>query len=345
MSKKINVNVIGAGVIGLTTALILQRNGYQVEILSEHWPGDLDINYSSPWAAATWRASLYIKDERVQEYERISWNEFWTLSENPETGLMRVHIYDFMDKKPDFGSDIWFKDFVPEFRVIPLEELPSGVEYGVSYITVSLNVQKYLQWLLDQFIASGGKRKKIHLSHINESFFADNEIDVVVNCTGVNARTFSGVMDKTVFPSRGQTISVWAPHIKNNQDSFTFVVPRKGGEVILGGTMEMNDFSENPDPKTAEEIIQRCVKLCPELTLDKNLQIIRHNVGRRPYRTNGIRIEVEIIKNSTNKDVIICHNYGHHSYGYSSSWGSCLEAFKLIEENIQRNIKVDQICD
>ncbi|CAG8562602.1 3638_t:CDS:2, partial [Racocetra fulgida] len=54
------------------------------EILAEHWPGDLDINYSSPWAVA-----------------------------NPETGLMRVQIRDYMDKKPD-SSDIWFKDFVPE---------------------------------------------------------------------------------------------------------------------------------------------------------------------------------------------------------------------------------------
>ncbi|CAG8819956.1 14376_t:CDS:1, partial [Racocetra persica] len=68
--------------------------------------------------------------------------------------------------------------------------------------------------LLDQFVTSGGKRKKVHLSHINELFFADNEIDMVVNCTEVNARAFSGVMDNTVFSSRGQTISVWAPHIK-----------------------------------------------------------------------------------------------------------------------------------
>ncbi|CAG8699258.1 18183_t:CDS:2, partial [Gigaspora rosea] len=262
MSQKIKVNVIDAGVIGLTTALVLQRNGYQVRILSEHWPGDLDINYSSPWAAAAWRANLHIDDER--------------------------------------------------FRVIPPKELPSGVEYGVSYTTVSLNVQKYLQWLLDQFTTNGGIRKK----------------------------TFGGVMDTTVFPSRGQTVSVWAPHIKTvhiltNRDSFTFVVPRESGEVILGGTMDMNDYSENPDPKTAEDIIQRCVKLCPELTLGKesqDLQIIRHNVGRRPYRKNGIRLEVEIRKNAKNKDVIVCHNYGHNSYGYSSSWGSCLEAFKLIEK-------------
>ncbi|RIB25778.1 hypothetical protein C2G38_2165123 [Gigaspora rosea] len=273
MSQKIKVNVIDAGVIGLTTALVLQRNGYQVRILSEHWPGDLDINYSSPWAAAAWRANLHIDDER--------------------------------------------------FRVIPPKELPSGVEYGVSYTTV-------------------------YLSHINESFFDDDDINVVINCTGVNARTFGGVMDTTVFPSRGQTVSVWAPHIKTvhiltNRDSFTFVVPRESGEVILGGTMDMNDYSENPDPKTAEDIIQRCVKLCPELTLGKesqDLQIIRHNVGRRPYRKNGIRLEVEIRKNAKNKDVIVCHNYGHNSYGYSSSWGSCLEAFKLIEKSIQRNVKL-----
>ncbi|CAG8841137.1 12609_t:CDS:2, partial [Racocetra persica] len=95
--------------------------------------------------------------------------------------------------------------------------------------------------------------------------------DVVMNCTGVSARTFGGVMDNTVSLS--------------HHDSFIFVVPRESGEVILGGTMEMNDYSENPDPETAKNIIQRCVILCPELTLDKNLQIIRHNVGRRPYRT------------------------------------------------------------
>ncbi|CAG8559420.1 6706_t:CDS:2 [Racocetra persica] len=144
-----------------TTTLVLQRNGYQVRILSEYWPSDLNINYSSPWAAAAWRANLHIDDKRVHE-----------------TGLMRVQIYNFMNKKPELKGDIWFRDFVPEFRVIPPKELPSGVEYRVSYTTV-------------------------YLSHINESFFDDDDINVVINCIGVNAKTFGGVMDTPVFPSHG----------------------------------------------------------------------------------------------------------------------------------------------
>ncbi|CAG8520658.1 7540_t:CDS:2 [Racocetra fulgida] len=230
MSQKIKVNVIGAGVIGLTTALVLQRNGYQVRILSEHWPGDLDINYSSPWAAAAWRANLHIDDERVHE-----------------TGLMRVQIYDFMDKKPELKGDIWFRDFVPEFRVIPPKELPSGVEYGVSYTTVSLNVQKYLQWLLDQFTTNGGIRKKVYLSHINESFFDDDDINVVINCTGVNARTFGGVMDTTVFPSRGQTVSVWAPHIKTVHILTNSVIEGEAVDILYNCSKLYSDNLETVD--------------------------------------------------------------------------------------------------
>ena len=65
MPEKTRVNVIGAGVVGLTTGLVLQRNGYQVKIIAEHWPGDLDINYTSPWAGAHCRP-----DPRLDRRER-----------------------------------------------------------------------------------------------------------------------------------------------------------------------------------------------------------------------------------------------------------------------------------
>lgn len=35
---------------GLTTALVLARKGYNVTMVAEHYPGDLSINYTSPWA-------------------------------------------------------------------------------------------------------------------------------------------------------------------------------------------------------------------------------------------------------------------------------------------------------
>lgn len=41
-----------AGVSGLTTALLLARNGYNVSVVAKHMPGDYDIEYCSPWAGA-----------------------------------------------------------------------------------------------------------------------------------------------------------------------------------------------------------------------------------------------------------------------------------------------------
>lgn len=45
------IMVLGAGVIGLTTALVLKRKGYShVTIIAKHIPGDMSIEYTSPYA-------------------------------------------------------------------------------------------------------------------------------------------------------------------------------------------------------------------------------------------------------------------------------------------------------
>jgi D-amino-acid oxidase len=44
-----------AGVIGLTTALVLAKDaGFQVTILAQHLPGDKHPTYASPWAGANY---------------------------------------------------------------------------------------------------------------------------------------------------------------------------------------------------------------------------------------------------------------------------------------------------
>jgi hypothetical protein len=43
-----------AGVIGLTSALLLSRRGYSVTVAAKHMPGDYDIEYASPWAGANY---------------------------------------------------------------------------------------------------------------------------------------------------------------------------------------------------------------------------------------------------------------------------------------------------
>jgi D-amino-acid oxidase len=45
-----NITVVGAGVQGLTVGLLLQKQGYEVTIIAKYLPGDLSIEYTSPWA-------------------------------------------------------------------------------------------------------------------------------------------------------------------------------------------------------------------------------------------------------------------------------------------------------
>lgn len=44
------VNILGAGVSGLSTALaLLEKRNYSVKIYATHLPSDLNIDYTSPW--------------------------------------------------------------------------------------------------------------------------------------------------------------------------------------------------------------------------------------------------------------------------------------------------------
>lgn len=55
-------------------------------------------------------------------------------------------------------------------------------------------------------------------------------------------------------------------------------------------------------------------------------QIIGYNVGLRPYRTSGIRIEKQRINSKT-----VIHNYGYGGSGLTLSWGGAQEAVALLD--------------
>lgn len=71
--------------------------------------------------------------------------------------------------------------------------------------------------------------------------------------------------------------------------------------TIVFSKQKKNTYSPS-DPAvdliTARAILEQCDSLYPELTQGRgieSLKILRHNVGFRPSRKGGIRIETEVI--------------------------------------------------
>ncbi|KAK6389350.1 D-amino acid oxidase, partial [Oleoguttula sp. CCFEE 5521] len=161
-----NIVVLGAGVSGLTTALLLARKGHKVTIIAKHMPGDYDIEYASPWAGAN---SLPVAKpgSKAQQYETDTWHELEKLATNlPEAGvhLQNNHIYRrAKDADSAVGDwfkelireDAWFKDVLPNFRVLDKSELPPGIDSGTGFTSVCINTALYLPWLASQCLKLG----------------------------------------------------------------------------------------------------------------------------------------------------------------------------------------------
>jgi glycine/D-amino acid oxidase-like deaminating enzyme len=109
----------------------------------------------------------------------------------------------------------------------------------------------------------------------------------------------------------------------------TYVIARKNGNIVLGGTRENHDFYSEERLSTTERILRTAPQVCPELG---EVEIEYVGVGFRPARLGGIRCEVwPMVVHG--RSVVEAHNYGHDSYGYQTSWGTAKELFRQLEHH------------
>lgn len=96
-------------------------------------------------------------------------------------------------------------------------------------------------------------------------------------------------------------------------------------QVIVGGTRSVDDWHPRPRPETTMDILERGLKLCPELAppdiravREPTVEdLLRHKVGEgcglRPARKGGVRLEVEWKDGKqVHRDgrIPVIHNYG-----------------------------------
>lgn len=104
---------------------------------------------------------------------------------------------------------------------------------GVAYTTWSVNSPEYIKWLATRLRTLGVSITRGTVASIEEPFLnplgGEKPATIVINATGLGARSLIGVEDDDVFPIRGQVIAVWAPHFKKTKSAFImafFTSPR-----------------------------------------------------------------------------------------------------------------------
>lgn len=242
-----------------------------------------------------------------------------------------------------FSENPWWKDLMDDYRELSEDELPKGILSGCEFGSVCINTVLYLAWLVGQCRAAGVVFARGTLKHISEASALSHtsaKVDIIINSTGLMAKTLGGVMDEAMTPARGQVVVVRnvAPYMAGHsgmpgdpEDELCYMMTRaSGGGTVLGGTYQKGNWESQPDPNVANRIMQHAVDLVPELTNGRGvegLDIIRHGVGLRPYREGGVRIEKERIDG-----IWVVHNYGHAGWGYQGSYGCAERVVELVEE-------------
>jgi len=246
------VAVIGAGVMGLTTARLAQEAGFQVTIYTKALTPDTTSNIAGgqfhPFGhfvrgqvTPEWRAQYLA----ALDY---SWRRFQIMV-GEDYGIRWLPTYAERSEGPEPQL---LPTFPPANRALRPQEHPFPVANMTRYETIYVETGRFLRELTrDVQIAGGAIRVREFATPADIAALPER---LVFNCTGLGSCDLFG--DTGMHPIRGQVaILLPQPEIRY---AFTgeagYMFPRADG-ILLGGTFEHNEWDATPQPDDIARIV------------------------------------------------------------------------------------------
>lgn len=260
------VAVLGCGVIGLTTARILQNRGWQVTIYAADLPPATTSNIAgaqwSPVSVFSWNAVTSAFMDSYRSAARIA-NRAFQLMVGPEYGVRWLDNYQLKPDESVTGGELDLArragtlDLYADVESIDPSTLPfAGFKYIERFSTMLMEPNTFLPAVQRDFFVAGGRI-------VVRAFRTPNEVarlpePVVFNCTGLGARTLFN--DSALGPVRGQ-LTILEPqpdvdycYLTQVGDDPLYEFPRNDG-IVLGGTFQHDDWSTTVDLPTQARIL------------------------------------------------------------------------------------------
>jgi D-amino-acid oxidase len=245
------VAVIGAGVMGLTAARLVQEAGFPVTLYTAALPPETTSNvaggqispfghFSEDAVTPEWRAQF----AAAMAY---SWSRFQIMA-GDRYGIRWLPTYEESHRTEPTASE----SFMPDWRVLSQADHPFPVDPVVHYRTMYVETPRFLRQLTADVLTAGGKIRLRRFASPDE--LATLPETLIFNCTGIGARDLFGDME--LHPVRGQ-LAVLAPQpdvLYAAAGSWGYMFPRLDG-ILLGGTFERDVWDTTPDPAAIARIV------------------------------------------------------------------------------------------
>ena len=254
--------VIGCGVVGLSTARLLQLRGSNPVIYTKAMPPLTTSNV----AGGLWEPVTVFDHERVTpafrqqfaEASRFAFRRYQSLA-GDWYGVRWLPLYalstrgPFQTPPPDSPNhDV--EALYPEARQLDRGEHPFAVPFVYRRQTMLIEPAIYLAQLIRDFQLAGGRI-------VIQEFAAARDLtalreNLIFNCTGLGARTL--FHDAELMPVKGQLVFLLPqPEVEycTVGPSGNYMFPRHDG-ILLGGSQEQGVETTDNDPATVERILR-----------------------------------------------------------------------------------------
>jgi glycine/D-amino acid oxidase-like deaminating enzyme len=253
------IALLGGGVVGLSTARVLQERGRRVTIyaraLSPDTTSDIAGGRIYPSDACDPAVASPTFLETLWRAAHASYAAFRALP--PEQyGIRTLPTYACRESPlpPDslLRDDSPIRSLLPGLRDLRHDEHPFPYPFVRAFDSTLAEPAIYLPALRRAFERAGG-------TIVLRNFATANELTtlaepVVINCTALGAATLFD--DREIYPIRGQLTILRAQpevdYIALPPDHYMF--PRRDG-IVLGGTFEHRASSTTPDRATEDRIL------------------------------------------------------------------------------------------
>jgi D-amino-acid oxidase len=324
-----NVAIIGAGVSGLTCGVVFAECGYHAAIFAK----ETGRQTTSSVAAAVWFPYHVEPAERVIPLALETYQVLLDLARFPESGVSIIESRQFLRH-----GEIEIPEWAIPLGAQRLSSVATGLwpvqdraqrggysfKSGFSLTVPLMDTTIYLDYLAARFRNAGGEiHANVRFEKLED---VDTKFDLVINCAGIGAREL--VHDADLEPHRGQVAIV--PRIESlscavvcDDAPFMYAIPRTN-DCVFGGTNEVSD-NLAADSATTSRIAAACSQV---LNIDKP-PVLAERVGLRPFRTSGIRLERDQLRDGRT----VIHNYGHGGAGFTLSWGCAREVLEFADSS------------